>query len=87
MLEKAASRTSAHDVVRRPMEIRQSKFNDPEVKSGQHTNGPANIFVREDDTCPWYVVDEPMGLAKAKRLIERIGLDQFQKQYCARIES
>ena len=74
-----------HYIVRRPMEIRQSQFNDPEVKSGQHTNGPANIFVREDDTCPWYVVTEPMGLAKAKRAIEQIGLDQFQKQYCARI--
>jgi hypothetical protein len=79
------SATRVHSIVRRPMEIRQSQFNDPEVKSGQHTNGPANIFVREDDTCPWYVVTEPMGLAKAKRAIEQIGLDQFQKQYCARI--
>ncbi len=79
------SATRVHSIVRRPMEIMQSKFSDPEVKSGLHTNGPANIFVREDDTCPWYVVTESMGLAKAKRLIEKIGLDQFQKQHCARI--
>ena len=69
------------------MEIKQSQFNDPEVTSGQHTNGRSNVFVRADEGCPWYVVVEPMPMAKVKRLIEDVGLDRFQKQYCKRIES
>ena len=66
-------------------EIRRSQFNDPDQKSGQHTNGPANIFVREDDSCPWHVVTESMGLHKAKSMIEKIGLHEFQKKYCAKV--
>ena len=69
------------------MEIRQSRFSDPEVSSGQRTNGPAETFVREDDTCPWYVVLERMPLSKVKQKIAEMGLEQFQKQYCARILS
>jgi hypothetical protein len=79
------SATRVHSIVRRPMEIRQSQFNDPEVKSGQHTNGPANIFVREDDTCPWYVVANVMSMHKVRKLIADIGLLDFQRRYCVRI--
>jgi hypothetical protein len=66
-------------------EIRQSQFNDPEVKSGQHTNGPANIFVREDDTCPWHVVANVMSMYKVRKLIAEIGLLNFQRRHCVRI--
>ena len=67
------------------MEIKQSQFNDPEATSGQHTNGPANTFVRDNEDCPWYVVCEPMSMAKAKKIIEEIGIIQFQVLYCIRV--
>ena len=66
-------------------EIRQSQFNDPDQKSGQHTNGPANIFVREDDTSPWYLVEGVKSMHKVRKLIADIGLLDFQRRHCVRV--
>ena len=66
-------------------ELRSSVFNHPDQKSGQHTNGPANLFVREDDSCPWYQVLYPMPRYKVKKTIEQIGLSKFFNRHCARL--
>lgn len=69
-------------------EIKTSQYDDPDQKSGQHTNGSANIFVREDDSCPWYLIDSSLVRSKhrCKLLIEEIGLQAFQSQFCVKIE-
>jgi hypothetical protein len=66
-------------------EIRQTQFSDPDQKSGQHTNGPAKIFVREDSASPWYFVDRVNSAHKVRRLIEEIGLADFQRRYCVKV--
>ncbi|XZE52532.1 hypothetical protein SH139x_004232 [Planctomycetaceae bacterium SH139] len=66
-------------------EIRQTQYNDPEQKSGQHTNGPANIFVREDDASPWYFVEGQKSAYKVRKLIEELGFLVFTRRHCARV--
>jgi len=66
-------------------QIRQTQYNDPDQTSGMHTNGPANIFIREDDSCPWYQVPRTMNLYKVRKLVAEIGLTEFQLRYCVRI--
>lgn len=65
-------------------EIRQTQYNDPDQKSGQHTNGPANIFVREDDASPWYFV-EGRSAYKVRKLIEELGFLDFTRRHCAKV--
>lgn len=38
-------------------EICTTQFNHPDVKTGQHTNGPANIFVRRNGG-EWILAEE-----------------------------
>ena len=66
-------------------EIRQTQYRDPDQKSGQHTNGPANIFVREDDTSPWYAVIERTPMHRIRNVIAEIGLLEFQRRHCAKV--
>lgn len=66
-------------------EFKCSQYNDPDQKSGQHTNGPANIFVREDDSCPWYLVDRGIALHKVRSMIKELGLHKFQTRFCTRL--
>lgn len=66
-------------------EIRRTQFSDPEQKTGQHTNGPAYIFVREDDSCPWYFVSGKMPAHKVRKLIGEIGFLDFTRRHCERV--
>jgi hypothetical protein len=66
-------------------QMRRTQYNDPEQKSGQHTNGPANIFVRQDDTSPWYSVERQMPAHKVRNLIEELGFMDFTHRHCARV--
>lgn len=66
-------------------EIRRSQYDDPDKKSGQHTNGPANIFVREDDSCPWYFVDGVHSLHKVNSMVKSMGLQEFQTKHCVKV--
>lgn len=64
-------------------QLKQSRFNDPEQTSGQHTNGPANIFVREDEGSPWYVVTmATKSVHVVRSVIEQVGFGKFVEKYC-----
>lgn len=66
-------------------EIKVTAFNDPDVMSGQKTNGPPNIFVREDNTSPWYFVEGHRSAYKVQKLIEELGFLEFTRRYCAQL--
>ena len=66
-------------------ELRQTQYNDPDQKSGQHTNGPANIFVREDDSSPWYFVEGQKSAYKVRKLIDELGFLEFASRHCAQV--
>jgi hypothetical protein len=59
-----------------------TKFDDPAQKSGQHTNGKPNLFIREDDTCPWWYVEEIKSAHKVRCMIEEMGFHEFRKRHC-----
>lgn len=68
-------------------EIKTSQYDHPEKTSGQHTNGPANIFVRGgSQDSPWWVVVEKMSLHKVRTLIEELGLVKFKAIYCEPVD-
>ena len=71
------------------VEVRLTQFTDPDVKSGPRTNGPRNVFIREDDSCPWYaVVDFPYRSAfKIHKELEAVGFHAFVNRYCEQLES
>lgn len=66
-------------------ELKSSQYNDPDQTSGQHTNGPANLFVREGDCGHWYFVEGRLSQHKVRCLIEEMGLQEFQKKHCTRL--
>lgn len=68
-------------------QLKQTQFAHPDQKSGQHTNGPANIFVREDDTSPWYFVQGLKSAYKVRKLIAEIGLPDFQRRHCSQVDN
>lgn len=63
-------------------ELRQTQYHHPEITSGQHTNGPANIFVRRDKESPWYRVDNTRALSQVRRFIVQEGFDRFTQSHC-----
>lgn len=67
-------------------EIIWSIYNHPNQTSGQHTNGPANVFIRENDSSPWYIVTEIKGWYKIAKVVKEIGVSEFQKQYCIQVK-
>ena len=67
-------------------EITWSIYNHPDKRSGQHINGPASAFIRENDSSPWYIVTEPKGWYKIAKIVEEIGVSEFQKQYCIQVK-
>ena len=73
-------------MTRRSYEIKRTQYDDPDQQSGQHTNGPANIFVREDDASPWYLVERIHSERKVRDLIEQLGICEFQRR-CVQIGS
>lgn len=66
-------------------EMRASNYPHPDQKSGQHTNGPATIFIREDDSSPWYAVVGTRSQHIVRRMIGDIGFGKFVSQHCERL--
>lgn len=62
-------------------EIKASIHYDPDQKSGQHTNGPANLFVRKDGSSPWYFVNELKCKSQVRRMIEQLGFEEFVNRW------
>jgi hypothetical protein len=67
------------------MEIVKSRYDHPETKSGQHTNGPESVFIRDDDTSPWYVVIGFRNLHEIRKKIDELGIVRFQVQHCEKL--
>lgn len=68
------------------MEIRASNYNHPERETGQHTNGPAMLYVRWTRADPWFRVIDIISMHKVRRLIEAVGFHAFVDVYCERVD-
>lgn len=68
-----------------PYELRESQYSNPEQTSGQHTNGPRNVFVRKPGG-PWHVLTLRMHAYAVRQWIEEIGVDEFLRTRCSRLE-
>lgn len=68
------------------LEMKTSQYDHPDIMSGQHTNGPANLFLREDEGSKWYVARQIRSKHKAKKLIEEHGWLKFVNLYCDGVE-
>lgn len=62
-------------------ELRTSQYDHPDAKSGQHTNGPAKLFVRRPDG-PWYRVRVQTNAHAVRRMIATYGFDHFVAAHC-----
>jgi hypothetical protein len=67
-------------------ELKRTRFSDPDQTSGQHTNGPGCLFVREDDASPWYLVEGIVSAFKVRQLIESMGFTEFVRVHCSQTE-
>lgn len=69
-------------------EIKASQYLDPDNETGQHTNGPANIFVRGNGY-PWLLTGE-RAMHRVRYQVETYGSDymdfieQFGPRNCNR---
>ena len=68
-----------------------TQYNHPDITSGMHTNGRANVFVLVTNsvtTSEWYLVDrhEVRSQAKVHSLIAELGIEQFLVAYCTLAE-
>jgi len=68
------------------MEIVTSKYGSPNVNSGQHTNGPENVFVREDSSSSWYRVEDIRNQSAVRKKIEQVGLQAFFAIFCTKVD-
>jgi hypothetical protein len=73
--------------------LRVTQYNHPDITSGMHTNGPANVFVRPGNLLEvaygdWYLVDrhEVRNLVKVHSLIAELGIERFIAYYCTLAE-
>ena len=62
-------------------EMRTSQYRHPDAKPGQHTNGPASLFVRRLGG-PWYRVRRLFNSVQARLVIEWHGFDYFTAAHC-----
>jgi len=62
-------------------ELKTSNYYHPEQTTGQHTNGPANIFVRLSGEKRWYVVDGLRSQHETRKVIELLGWKEFVSAY------
>jgi hypothetical protein len=76
-------------------ELRVTQYNHPDITSGMHTNGRANVFVRKagesgdsDTLQDWYLVNrhEVRNLVKVRLLIAELGIERFIEDYCTLAE-
>lgn len=63
------------------IEIKETQYTHPEQTTGLHTNGPPLRFVRQDNG-PWFLVEMRTPKAEIRYLIERLGFEEFTKQFC-----
>lgn len=63
------------------MEIVQSQFNHPEIKSGAHANGPPTTFIRKDRASPWFAICGIRNRSEIARKVENMGLQAFLGAY------
>ena len=62
-------------------DLRTSQYDHPDAKSGQHTNGPANLFVRRPNG-RWYRVRIKTHAHAVRRMIAAYGFDHFAATHC-----
>ena len=62
-------------------ELRTSQYDHPDAPRGQHTNGPAMLFVRRPDG-PWYRVRIQTNAHAVRRMIAAYGFDHFAATHC-----
>ena len=67
------------------MEIVQSQYNHPEIKSGAHANGPPTTFIRKDRASPWFAICGIRNRSEIARKIESMGLQAFLWVYGAEV--
>lgn len=67
------------------IEIRASHYPHPERKHGQHTNGPASLFIRRVGG-PWRVVIGTHQIYVVRAWIREIGLDAVLARHCLQIK-
>ena len=68
-----------------PYEIRATNYPHPERTHGQHTNGPANLFIRRAGG-PWYRVSSTRLPRVVRGWINTLGLDVVLATFCHLIE-
>jgi hypothetical protein len=66
-------------------ELVTTQYGHPEQKTGMHTNGPRNIFIRRGSG-NWYFVKDTRSVHIVRRLIEHIGFDEFVADFCAEVQ-
>ena len=66
-------------------ELRTSQYDHPDAPRGQHTNGPAKLFVRRPNG-PWYRVRYD-ARHKVRLLIAMFGFDAFVSAHCDPVPS
>ena len=67
-------------------ELRTSQYDHPDATRGQHTNGPAKLFVRSPGG-PWYRVRIQTAACKVRLMIETYGIHHFIATYCDPVPS
>jgi hypothetical protein len=67
------------------IEIKQSKYSHPNVKSGAHTNGPPNTFIRQQ-AGKWFVLTTQMPFVGVLATVQRMGFEEFVRVHCLTVE-
>ena len=62
-------------------DLRTSQYDHPDATRGQHTNGPAKLFVRRPGG-PWYRVRIKTNAHAVRRMIATYGFDHFVATHC-----
>ena len=62
-------------------DLRTSQYDHPDAKPGQHTNGPAKLFVRRPGG-RWYRVRMQTTARNVRVMIAMFGFDDFISGHC-----
>jgi hypothetical protein len=68
------------------MEIVQTKYAHPEIKSGAHANGPPTAFIRKDRSSPWFAICGIRNRSEIARKLHIMGLQAFLSVYGERVQ-
>ena len=63
------------------IEIKNSKYSHPDITGGVHTNGPENIFVRQNGG-QWFILTTRMPEVGVRTNVQRLGFERFVKVHC-----